>query len=299
MEVARRNWKYRLLDFLPERLRIAACAAHAFHRKTGRWPNLIRPRDFGEMVQARKVWDRDPRLPPLADKVLVKDYVRRKLGDDWLIPTLWHGRDLPPASACTWPFPFVIKSNIGSGWNIFVRDDASCDWPAIRTETAQWMSTPFGRELGEWLYSRIEPQILVEPFLSRDDRCPLDFKFFVFNGRVEFIYVVTGRRVGHAHDVNVTFFTRDWRRLPYKMSFPIDEAPIAQPTNLAAMIEAAECLAQGISFVRVDLYEIDGKPLFGELTFYPSSGMADFSPDSFSRELMHLWRGATAALKAG
>jgi DNA-binding transcriptional LysR family regulator len=98
MDVVRWNWTYRLLDFMPERLRIAACAAHAFHRKTGRW------------------------LPPLADKVLVKDYVRRKLGDDWLTPTLWHGRELPPVSHCTWPLPIVIKSNADFSPDSFSRD---------------------------------------------------------------------------------------------------------------------------------------------------------------------------------
>jgi hypothetical protein len=157
------------------------------------------------------------------------------------------------------------------------------------------MMTPFRHDLGEWLYSKIEPQILIEPYLSSDDNCPLDYKFFVFGGRVEFIYVVTGREIVHGHDVNVTFFTRDWQRLPYQMSHPVDQQPIGRPAGLEAMIEAAECLAQDFSFVRVDLYEIDKKPLFGEMTFYPSSGLADFSPDSFSRELMQLWRDKSRA----
>lgn len=296
MEATAASWKYRLLDALPERLQIAICASWVYRRRFGHWPHLIRPRNFAEGVQARKVWDRDPRLPLLADKLRVKDHVRDRLGADWVIPTLWSGKNLPAITERNWPRPFVIKVNAGCGWNIFVRHDADCDWPAIEVKTSRWMSSQYARNWGEWLYHRIDPMILIEPFINLDRNFPIDYKFWVFHGRVEVIHTVTQR--GPHHDIHATFFSRDWQRLPGDMTYPTDPAEIPRPSSLDAMIAAAETLADNIPFVRVDLYEIDGRPLFGEMTFYPSSGLRQFNPPEFDQHLLRLWQGSPSQSQA-
>lgn len=291
METDRRNWKYRLLDLLPERLQIAIAASWTYRRKMGHWPNLIRPRNFSELLQVRKICDRDPRLPFFADKLRVKDHIRERLGEAWLIPTLWSGKSLPPLAERNWPLPFVVKVNSGCEWNIFVRQTADCDWLAIEAKCRGWMASLYGKDWGEWLYRRIDPQILIEPLICPELPRPLDYKFWVFHGRVECIYVVTDRHL----DVKVTFFSRDWRRLPAKVGNPTDDRDIPPPASLSQMIAAAEMLADDLPFLRVDFYEVAGRPLFGEMTFYPSSGYDRFNPPAFGRHLLQLWLGDPAA----
>jgi hypothetical protein len=287
MEAAHIPWKHRLLAALPERLQIVLSASWGYRTRLGHWPHLMRPRNFAEQVQRSKICDRDSRLPLFADKLCVKDYVRDKLGAAWLIPTLWSGKVLPPLAERNWPMPFVIKVNSGCGWNIFVRATTDCDWPAIEATCGRWMKTIYGMTRGEWLYRRIDPQILIEPLICPDQPHPLDYKFWTFHGRVECIYVVTDRH----RDMKVTFFSRDWQRLPVKINNPVDTRDIPPPASLQAMIAAAETLADDLPFVRVDFYEVDGRPLFGEMTFYPASGYDYLEPPEFGRHLLRLWQG--------
>ncbi|HEX8527417.1 ATP-grasp fold amidoligase family protein [Allosphingosinicella sp.] len=246
------------------------------------WPDLEAPRTFNERIQARKLIDRDPMLPLLADKVKVKDFVAKRLGREWLIPTLWNGPMLPDRPL--WPVPFVVKSNHASQQCIFVRDE-NADWPAIRRRAHRWLRSRYGGILGEWLYSRIEPQILIEPFIGGGRGLPVDYKFFVFGGRAEFVQVDTDREHGHKR----TLFDRSWTRLPAVLNFPNDPGEIAPPASLAEMLDSAETLAADMDFARVDFYEVDGRPLFGEMTFYPGSGLDRFTPPGFDLEFGKRW----------
>ena len=282
----KKTWERRVLDVLPERLQIAIWAVRRFRWKFGCWPNLIWPRKFNELILLRKIWNRDPRILRLADKLLVKDYVRQKLGDDWVIPTLWSGESFPPRDKRDWPRPFVVKVNNGYGWNIFVRDEASCNWPEIEAQCAKWMSSAYGLQLGEWHYARMPSRIMIEPLINFGRGLPVDVKFWVFHGRVEFVHVVTNREYG----LKMAFFDRDWNWLPYEQGYDIETEHVERPACLAELIRGAETLAAGFSYVRVDLYEVDGKPLFGELTFYPGSGLNPINPPEFDRQLVALWR---------
>src|SRR5262249_56759208 len=85
---------------------------------------LVWPRTFNEKMQRMKLFNRDPRLPLREDKILVKEFVRNRLGNEWVTPTLWQGEYLPPPEQRTWPIPFMIKANNRCGWNVFVRQKA-------------------------------------------------------------------------------------------------------------------------------------------------------------------------------
>jgi len=253
--------------------------------KFGHWPNPIGPQKFNQLILLRKIWNRDPRIARLADKLAVKDYVSEKLGDAWVIPTLWSGDRLPPREERNWPLPFVVKVNNGCGWNIFVRDEQACNWPEIEAKCREWMSTTYGLELGEWQYARMPSRIMIEPLVNFGHGLPMDVKFWVFHGRVEFIHVVTNRERGF----KVAFYDRDWNWLPYDQGYDIETAGVPRPSCLAEMIRGAEKLAADFSYVRVDLYEVHGKPLFGELTFTPGSGLNPIHPPEFDRQLAALW----------
>lgn len=251
----------------------------------GRLPDLIRPQMFTELVQDRKLNDRDARMHLLADKLRVKDFVAASIGSDWVTRTLWHGEALPPAPA--WPVPFVVKSRHGCNQIAFVRD-GSANWDDIRRRATRWMNQEYGRWLDEWLYRHIPRGIIVEPFVGEDSVLPVDWKFYVFGGRVRFVQVHLDRESNHRWIV----MDRDWKRV----SAPSRDSDPRPPETLDRMIAAAEKLGHDMDFVRVDLYEVGSRPLFGEMTFYPGSGLDRFDPVSLDRSMGIEWlRAKTVA----
>jgi hypothetical protein len=255
--------------------------------RNGHLPDLTEPTTFNELVQTRKLTDRDPRLPLLADKIKVKEHVAQRLGTEWVIPTLWHGTELPLAPE--WPLPFVLKSSHGCCQCAFVRTGEE-NWPAIRRRARRWLKRSYGEVLDEWLYRELKPGLLVEPFIGRTCALPFDYKFFVFGGRAEFIQVDTDRE----HDHKRVIFDRRWRPIPCELQFPRERREIRPPATLQRMIEAAETLGRGFDFVRVDFYEVDEQPMFGELSFYPGSGLDRFSPAHFDTLFGEHWLRARA-----
>jgi len=249
----------------------------------GRLPDLASPQSFNELVQHRKLHDRDPRLPALADKQAVKAFVAAQLGPSWLTPTLWSGRRLPVDPP--WPLPFVVKSRHGCRHIAFVR--SADDWPAAHRRAHRWLRRSYGWWLDEWLYAQLPRGIIVEPFIGPGPVLPLDYKVFVFGGRAEFVQVHLDREGRHRWLV----FDRDWQR----QSAPTADRDPPRPVALEAMLRAAETLGRGFVFVRVDLYEVDGVPRFGEMTFYPGSGLERFDPVALDEQMGMKWRAAVAA----
>ena len=223
-------------------------------------------------------------MPPLADKVAVKAFVAERLGSRWVIPTLWQGDALPAEPV--WPVPFVVKARHGCNQSRFVFDDEA-DWAAIRRAGKGWMRSRYGGWLSEWLYGHIPRGLLVEPFVGSAGAPPIDYKFYVFAGRVEYVQVHLGRGARHRWIV----FDRAWNRVSAASTDPDPQRPAA----LASMIAAAERLSCGFAFLRVDLYETSAGPLFGEMTFYPGSGLDRFSPVSLDARLGADWRRAVVA----
>jgi hypothetical protein len=256
-----------------------------FRECHGRSPNIFRASTFSEKIQRRKLFERDPRMPSRADKILVKDFVREKLGDGWTTPTLWFGSELSPPVERTWPVPFVVKASHGCEMNRFVRSPAELDWAELEAICREWTDQQHGGWGAEWLYREIAPRLLIEPFIGETSSLPIDYKLWTFGGRVEFIQVDTDRGTSQQR----AMFNRAWERLPFCVKYPSDPKHIPCPKSLTAMIEAAEILSEDFSFVRVDFYEIKASPLFGEITFYPGSGFVRFDPPEYDRNVGNLW----------
>lgn len=218
----------------------------------------------------------------LVDKVMAKSEVARLLGDEWVTPTLYAGSSLPERSRRNWAKPYVLKTNHGSGGNFFVRSAKDEEWPSIELKVDDMLRTTYGATSHEWAYQGVKPQILVEPLIGES---LVDYKLFVFGGRVEFIQVHTDRFKDH----KASFFDRDWNLQPFGMNWPRHTSPLAAPASLQQMIEGAELLVAGFPFARVDLYEIEKSPRFGEVTFYPDSGFAAVVPDEFDYLLGEVW----------
>jgi hypothetical protein len=246
--------------------------------------SLDAPVRFTELVQRRKLFDRDPRIPNLIDKLGAKRFVADLLGTDWNTPTLWSGTRLPETPP--WPRPFVVKSRHGCNQRRFVRSGAE-SWSAIRRASAGWMRHDYGRWLDEHGYRGIARGLIVEPFVGDGMVLPVDYKLYVFAGRVAFIQVHLDREDDHRWLV----LDREWRRV----SSPTAEPDPRPPRSLARMIAGAEVLGRGFDFVRIDFYEVGGRPRFGEMTFYPGSGLDPFDPPALDLAMGALWLGGRDA----
>lgn len=257
-----------------------------YYRRLRRFPNLRNPTLFTEKSQVAKLTDRNPLLPIMVDKVRVKDFVSERLGPDWVTPTIWHGPELPARADHDWPLPFVIKVNHVSGGNFFVRTPEECDWPTIENAVNALLSRPYEPHTVQWAYNSIPRQALVEPYIGDVAAAPVDYKLFVFHGRVEFIEVDTDRATQHKR----AFYDRAWKLQPFALQYPLETRPIPRPKSLNEMIAAAELLAGAAPFLRIDFYEISGQPLFGEISQFPDGGMGRFDPPAYDKVLGDLWR---------
>lgn len=266
-----------------ERLRVRLCYLWR-HR---RLPDLARPTRFTELIQARKLDDRDRRMPLLADKLRAKEHVAALLGPSWVTPTLWSGTE-PPAQA-PWPRPFVLKSRHGCRQVRVVRDGD--DWDAVRARAAAWLKRPYGVWLDEWAYRRIPRGLLAEAFAGPGPAPPVDYKLFAFGGRVEYVSVHLHRDLDGGGDHRQVVLDRGWRRV----SGPCDLPDPPAPASLDRMVAGAEALAQPFDFVRVDLYDLPDGPRFGEMTFYPGSGLDRFDPPELDEIMGALWLRARAS----
>ena len=242
------------------------------------------PTRFTELVQWRKLYERDARMPVLTDKLRAKGYVAQVLGDAWVVPTLWQGSALPARPPA--PLPLVVKARHGCGQIAFVRTIG--EWHSVRRRAAGWMQQRYGRWLDEWAYAHVARGVLVEPMIGDGVSLPIDYKLFVFGGRAKYIQVHLGRGRDHRWIV----CDRSWHCL----SSPRGDCP-ERPACLDALIAGAERLGEGHDAVRVDLYAIDGQPIFGEMTFYPGSGVLPIDPPELDEAMGRAWLAARDAQK--
>ena len=233
---------------------------------------------------AQKLSSDPSRFAELADKLRVKSHVDRVLGPGFTVPTLWHGPSLPPRDR-RWPAPFVLKANHGSGLNRLVRSERDLDWASLERDAARWLRTSWPKSLQEGWYNDIERQLLVEPLLSDGPGDLTDYKVLVFSGRAKLVQVDTDRFSDHAS----AFYDRDWVRQPFEVAFSRPKGVQPAPRHLTRMLDAAERLAQGFEFVRVDFYDLPKGPVVGEMTFSPGAGLVPFRRDEHDLAMGQLW----------
>ncbi len=260
---------------------------HAFHLTMIHTPgNFRQPRTFNEKVNWRILYDRRDRIIAACDKMRMKEMARAAYpGAQLRIPeTYWYGTDLRDAPDLAGLPPWVLKPNHSSGHALF-GPDPQTDVTALLEQTHHWWTrTPV--ELGEWGYGEARPLLLLEERIpTPDDAPPTDYKFFVFDGRVELVQVNRGR----FDDQTATFLDANWNRLPVRWRIrPVADEP--RPAELDTMLEVASTLGADWDFIRVDLYAVDGVVWFGEYTPYPGGGLLRYTPKSFDAEQGLHWQ---------
>ena len=254
-----------------------------YKRVTGKKLNLRAPKTFNEKIQWMKLYDATPLKTRLADKYLVREWVKEKIGEEYLVPLLgvWDSFDEIDFDAL--PDRFVLKANHGSAWNIIVKDKSTFDREAAKAKFDVWMKTNFAFKVGfEMHYLNIPPKIIAEQYMENLDQL-YDYKVWCSDGKPNFIWVDTDRFTGHKR----TVFSLDWERLPFRMKdvLPMDTRDIPKPVNLSKMIEFSRIMCQDFAQVRIDFYEVEGKLYFGEMTFTSGSGTEHADPREYELEL--------------
>jgi teichuronopeptide biosynthesis TupA-like protein len=261
------------------------------------------PTTFNQMVRRRMALDRRLILATFVDKVAVRDYVRDRVGEQ-VLKQLYAVTDDPPTLVhADLPREFVLKVSHASGGAVFVGEHAASqpipeppvgwewlhvhpdclDWDRLVALCRHWLGQRF-EPYREWAYSKVKPRILVEELLVSEWRTPFEYKFYTFHGTPEMVVVPVGR----FGDVASTLYSPGWERLDYKFVDP-PGPDIPRPAELDEMIAIVERLADGIDFVRVDLYNVRGRLVFGELTVYPNAGLREFDP-VLEERFAALWR---------
>jgi hypothetical protein len=259
----------------------------SYKRKLGVFPNVVNPKTFNEKVQYRKLHDRRQLLTLLVDKYGSREYVAAKIGET-VLPKLLFVTENPtdiPFSAL--PDRFVVKPTHGAGWVRVVTNKQSADIAEIVRQCNFWMSQNYYNWTREWAYRDVKPRIIVEEFIGDETGAvPIDYKLFVFAGKVEFIQVDIGR----FKELRRNIYDTSWNRMNVALDYPNSPDDVPRPPHLETMIDYAQLLAVGIDFVSVDLYDTNGKVYFGEFTLAPGHGFAHFSPKQFDDYLGGLWR---------
>lgn len=264
----------------------------AFRRRIGYWPRLNPPRSYSERLLKKLLLDDGKATAPLADKVAVRQYVKERIGEQFLIPMVMVTNQPSDLLTAQLPKSIVVKSSSGSGMVTLIPDTSKAAWDELIPMFTAWLENDYSRLHRETVYAHVTPQLLVEEMLSPHSASPpADYKVYVFNGKARFLQLISGRGT----DIRQSIYFPDGRPMPsVSKGFPPHDEPPVLTADLPQLIEISEALGAGLDFVRVDLYWVDGRVYFGELTFYPAAVRTSFLPQAFDEELGNVWLHGTA-----
>ena len=245
----------------------------------GKKLNLKNPRTFNEKLQWLKLYDHNPKYTTMVDKLAAKDYVEKIIGSEYIIDTLGRWDSFDQINFEQLPKQFVLKCTHDSGGLVICRNKEKLDKEKARKKIEESLKRNFYYVGREWPYKNVKPQIIAEEYME-DERGDLkDYKFFCFNGKVEFFKIDFDRESAH----RANYYDCQGKLLSFGESLcpPKFDKKIELPANLKHMIELAEKLSVDKTFIRVDFYSVLNNNIkFGELTFYPASGFGKFIPEN-------------------
>ncbi len=259
-----------------------------FKKKTGKELNLHDPKGFNEKLQWLKLYNRKPEYTIMVDKVLAKEYVSQIIGSEHIIPTLGVWSDADEIDIDNLPQQFVLKCNHNSGSGMYICTDKSkMNIKQIRRSLNKGLKSDSFYASREWPYKNVPRRILAEQYMvDQNSKSLIDYKFYCFNGNPRFLYIALANYTnGKKNDV-LSYINLDWTPAPF---FRTDHNPfpysLNKPDKFDEMITIAAKLSEGIPFVRVDLYYINGQVYFSEYTFSPGGGFNEFKPYEWEREI--------------
>ena len=265
---------------LPDKLYLSL----KFYKAFGRFPIWKNPQTFSEKLQWLKLYDRNLEYTKMVDKYAVKEYVGNIIGVEYVIPTLGVWDKPEDIEWDKLPNQFVLKTTHGGGNDgvVICRDKNTFDrQKAIRLLNDN-MKTDLYKVWREWPYKNVPKRVLAEKYIEprQDIKDLSDYKFFCFDGEVKGLFVATERQNPN-EEVKFDFFDADFNHLSFRQGHDYAKVTPKKPENFELMKKLAAQLSQGMPHVRVDLYDLGDKVLFGELTLFHFSGMVPFEPEEW------------------
>ena len=250
---------------------------YLFKQRVGYPLNLDNPKTYNEKLQWLKLHDIHAEYTQMVDKVDAKEYVKNIVGEKYIIPTIAIWEDVDSIDWEGLPNQFVIKVTSDSGGIVVCKDKSQLNIELASQKLKKgWGRNYFERKL-EYPYKNVKPRIIAEDYIEDETGELRDFKIFCFDGEPKALFVATDRQKKGV-DTKFDFFDLEWNHLPFTNGHPNSSKAIEKPLNFDEMIDVARKLSKGIPHVRVDLYNVNGKSYFGELTFFHWSGMTAFDP---------------------
>ena len=261
----------------PDALWLRMIYRSRFHRPL----NLAHPRSFNEKLNWLKLYDRNPLYTRLANKYEAKQYVSERIGPEYVVPCYGVWDRFDDIDFDKLPDQFVLKCTHDSGGMCLCKDKASLDKAAAKERLERTQRNNFFWWTREWPYKNIRPQILADELLDDHTGKTLrDYKFWCFGGVPRYMYCTV-----KAADIYENFYDMDFQPVAIDHGFRRAEPEFEKPACFELMKELAAKLSEGIPFVRIDFFLVEGRVYFGEFTFYDWAGMRPFRDYSQDLEL--------------
>lgn len=257
----------------------------SYHMNFGKKIDLNNPVSFNEKLQWLKLHDRKAEYIKYVDKYEVRNFIEEQFGSEILIPIYGVWDSVEDIDFDKLPEKFVLKCTHDSGSVCICENKATFDFQGAKRKLQQGMRHNLFYWGREWPYKGVKPRIIAEKYMSDSSGTGelTDYKLMCFNGKVRCSFTGTDRFSGDG--LKITFFDLNWNRMPFERHYPADPKPIPKPKSYDRMIDIAERISCGHPFMRIDFYEIDGCPYFGEITLYPGNGMEEFTPEIWDKKL--------------
>lgn len=250
-----------------------------YSNQTKKVLNLDNPKTYTEKIQWIKLYDIDYLKTNLTDKYLVREWVKKKIGEKYLIPLLGVWDQFKNIDFNKLPNKFVLKCNHGCNMNIIVLDKNKFNINEAEKKINHWMKINYAFFYGlELQYKNINRKIIAEEYIENDNNNINDYKIWCFDGKVDTIMVISERNKKKKY----AFYDKNWNLLPFYYS-NFQEKKFDRPKNLNELIKISEILSKGFKHVRTDFYILNnGTIKFGEMTFTPNSGIVNFLKEEYN-----------------
>lgn len=270
----------KLLSVIPDKTYIKLKYFYFFHK----FPNIDNPKTYNEKLQWVKLYDRNPLYTKLSDKYEVKEYIKNIIGENYIIPTLGLYDSFEDIDFDCLPQQFVLKCTHDSGGLVIVKDKNKINFEEVKKSINSSLKNNYYFHSREWPYKDIKPRIIAEKYMEDDTGDLKDYKFFCFDGEVKMLFVASERQ-NKSVETKFDFFDDEFNHLPIINHHPNSDKPIKKPNNFEEMKDIARKLSKGFKHIRIDLYSINNKVYFGEMTFFHYSGFQPFEPGEWDYTL--------------
>jgi hypothetical protein len=254
-----------------------------FRLMMGEKLDLQHPKTFNQKTQWLKLHNTDARYTQMVDKFGVREIIKKEIGEEYLIPLLGVWNEFDDIDFEKLPGQFVLKATHDNESIVICKDKSALDIDSARKKLNSTLRRNYFYRGREYPYKNVKPRIICEQYMVDESGTDLkDYKFYCFNGEPKLFIRISNRFA----DMKFAYYDMELNRLPFNQGKYVDSnETITKIESFDTMIEIAKKFSKGIPFVRVDLYNINGKIYFGEFTFHDDGGVVPFHPQEWDKKL--------------